>query len=117
MMLFTTPTRPFPKGYLIFTIIALSLFIPDLLQGQQAAFSINGTPIIRNQTINICQGTRLQFTNTVLSGITSVQWRFDNGNPNTSATFSSVQVTYNTVGSGLAVQTITRFDGTRDSAR
>lgn len=63
---------------------------------------------------NICAGQSVTYTNTTI-GATSVSWSFPGGTPSTSASTTTVTVTYNTAGSYNASLTATDGNGSNTS--
>ncbi|CAN5672959.1 hypothetical protein BH10BAC3_BH10BAC3_13180 [soil metagenome] len=102
------------RAKLLFLVGILLCLVFYNAKGQRAIFSINGVRVTANQTISICVGSTLTFSNNNFN-IIVISWRFDGGSPLSSGNFSGVNVLYNTPGLWKAVQTITNPNNTKDS--
>lgn len=94
--------------YFSYPFIALIFF--QLLSSTSSAqlfpgMRVNGRIVTQGDTINVCRGSTLLYQSTA-SGATTINWKFDLGNPATSTSFNPGAVTYNTNGIDSTVQFI-----------
>ena len=75
------------------------LFMP-LLALAQATASFSTSPAGNNNTISICQGSTVLYTNTSTgtNASTNYNWTFQGGNPNNSNQVGPHNITYNNTG-------------------